>query len=180
MKICVNFFLLTALLGFTELYAQEHSEEEHKEFKNHRISITLSHTHVPRGIDNDGSSGSLIIPSWGLNYEYWFNHNWAIGMHNDMEITSYVITERNDVILERERPFIVSIVGIYKFNSGLEILTGFGYELEKHENFMVFRLGVEYEFELGKEWDLAPGIVFDAKEDIYSSYTLGLTVGKRF
>ena len=38
----------------------------------------------------------------------------------------------------------------------------------------------EYEFEVGKHWDITPGLIFDAKENIYNSWTLGLGVGKKF
>ncbi len=41
-------------------------------------------------------------------------------------------------------------------------------------------MGIEYEFELKNHWDLAPSLVFDLKEDVYDSWTLGIAVGKRF
>ena len=182
MKTPVFYFLSLFILFPFFATAQEHEgehEEEH-EFKHHRIAIMIGHTHVPKGIEGGGDTGGLIVPSWGLNYEYWFNENWAIGLHNDMEITTYAIERVRDTVLERERPFILALVGLYKFDTGFEILTGMGLELEKNENFVVFRLGVEYEIEIGKHWDIAPGFVYDIKEDVYNSFTIGLSVGKKF
>lgn len=69
--------------------AQEHQEKSnHNIDKHHRLALMISHTHIPGGIPSDTSITALIVPSWGLNYEYWFNHQWAVGLHNDMEISA--------------------------------------------------------------------------------------------
>ena len=159
----------------------DHQEEaEHHSFKHHKLALIISHTHVPKGIHSADNQSTLIIPSWGFNYEYWFNPKWALGLHNDMEISTYIIDEGESSELERERPLIISLVGIYKPIHHLILLVGGGREFENNENFWIIRMGIEYEFELNNHWDLAPSLVFDLKEDVYDSWTLGITVGKRF
>ena len=155
-------------------------EEEDEAFKHHRAAIVLGHTHVPKGIPTVTDGVSTIVPSWGLNYEYWFNRKWALGLHNDMEIATYIIEDANGNKIERSRPIIISLVGVYNIWKGIEIIAGVGYEFEEHHNYRVYRLGVEYEVEIGNDWDLAPAIIFDAKENLYHSWTLGIVIGKRF
>ncbi len=146
----------------------DHQEEaEHHSFKPHKLAVIISHTHVPKGVHSADNQSTLIIPSWGLNYEFWFNPKWALGLHNDMEISTYIIDEGKSSELERERPLIVSLVGIYKPTHHLILLAGGGREFEKNENFWIIRMGIEYEFELNNHWDLAPSLVFDLKEDVY-------------
>ena len=169
--------LLTLFLAPTISMAQE---EELEAFKHHRAAIVLGHTHVPKGIPSGADGNSIIVASWGLNYEYWFNRKWEIGRHNDMEIATYIIEDAEGNSIERSRPFIISFVGVYKIWQGLEVVAGFGREFEVHESYWVYRLGVEYEVEIGNNWDLAPALIFDTKESLYNSWTLGIVIGKRF
>jgi len=169
--------LVLLLLVPTVLYAQE--VEESEIFKHHRVAVMISQTHIPKGFQSGGASGSLIVPSWGLNYEYWINRKWAIGLHNDMEITTYIIEDENGAELERSRPLIIALVGIYNPWKGLEFVLGFGREFEENKKFWVYRFGLEYEIEIGGHWDIAPALVFDIKENLYDSWTIGLAVGRR-
>ena len=97
-----------------------------------------------------------------------------------MEISTYAIETDDGVTVERTRPLIMSLVGLYKPNHWLGFLLGFGREFETHENFYVIRAGIELEFEISNNWDLAPGLIYDLKEDIYESWTIGVAIGKRF
>ena len=95
---------LTGLLIFALpalVLAQENDEHESEEaFKHHRVSITFGHTHVPKGAPAVTNGSSLVVPSWGLNYEYWFTHKWALGLHNDTEIATYVLKIIQGVLLK--------------------------------------------------------------------------------
>lgn len=74
-------------------YAQE--VEHESPIKHHRVSIVLGHTHIPKGFNMDSTSFALIVPSWGLNYEFWFNQKWVVGIPNDMEISVYAIEDHD-------------------------------------------------------------------------------------
>lgn len=97
-----------------------------------------------------------------------------------MEISAYIIEDNNGGQLARTRPIIITIVGIYKPWKGLELVTGFGREFEEHHDFWVYRFGVEYEIEIGNNWDIAPAFVVDIKENLYDSFAIGSSVGKLF
>jgi hypothetical protein len=164
--------------GFTQGLEHEDGNEQN-DFQRHRISLMISHTHIPQGIPHSNERSGIIVPSLGLNYDFWFNHKWAIGSHNDMEISTYLIENEHGAEVERERPFILSIVGIFKPSHHIELLTGIGREFENHHSYWVYRFGVEYEIDLPQHWNLSPSLTFDIKEDIYSSWTWGLVIGKR-
>jgi hypothetical protein len=171
----LSVFLLSSIYF---IQAQEHHPElAESELTHHKVIIMIGHTRVPRGI---GGTTPLIIPSWGFNYQYWFSHQWGLGLHNDMEIATYIIKDEEGIEIERERPLIVSLVGHYKPIQLLGFFTGMGREFEKSESFWVYRLGMSLEFEMSNNWELAPELVWDAKEAVYDSWAIGLSVGKRF
>ncbi|MCF6359174.1 MAG: hypothetical protein L3J29_00245 [Cyclobacteriaceae bacterium] len=172
--------LLVAAFGSLQAQDLTSESEEEEVFKHNRLSIIISQTHVPKAFQSSTGDKGIIMPSWGFNYEYWFNRKFALGIHSDMEISTYIIEDENGQELERTRPFIVALVGIYNPWKGLELIGGFGREFEENKNFWMYRIGVEYEIEIGDNWDIAPGLVFDIKEDLYDSWTVGLGVGKRF
>lgn len=97
-----------------------------------------------------------------------------------MEITIYVIEDENGQELERTRPIMISLVGIYKMWKALELVVGIGREFEEHANFWVYRFAIEYEIEFGHHWDFAPAFVYDVKKNLYNSWALGVVIGKRF
>ncbi len=74
----------------------------------------------------------------------------------------------------RRRP-----VGIYEAVHGLELYAGPGVELEKHENFFVIKLGLEYAFAIANDWKT--GVAFGpgfTKE--FNTWALGISVARRF
>ncbi len=150
--------------------------------KNHKHSITvvLGHTHVPRGVPAAPDGGALIVPSWGINYDFRIAKKWSIGVHADMEIATYIIKGSDGTELERKRPTIISVALGYRPWKGLVVGLGFGNEFETHENFLVYRFGLEYAFEFSHDWEIAPGLTYDIKESTYDSWTIGLGVVRRF
>ena len=173
--------VLFITLRINTLYGQASLDEtSEKQHSRHHVSIMIAHTHVPKGTEHTAGSGPLIIPSWGLNYNFHINEKWSVGWHNDMEISTYFIKDEHGAELERERPIITSLVGIFKPRKYVGILAGAGRELEKHQSFWVLRAGLEFEIEMGNNWDLAPSFIYDLKESVYDSWTIGLAVGKRF
>ena len=140
----------------------------------------ISHTHIPKGVESVNGSGAVIVPSWAISYSYLINQRWAVALHADMEIATYIIEDDNGEHLERNRPIIISMIGAYNPWAGMQLILGFGREFEEHQNFWVYRFGLEYEIEIGHHWDIVPALIFDVKENLYDSWTLGLGVGKRF
>jgi hypothetical protein len=75
---------------------------------------------------------------------------------------------------------VITIEGFYKWKNKLVLQMGPGIELEKTQNYYLFRLGIEYEFTFGEHWDLSPTIFYDSRFDSYDTWTLGLCVGRHF
>jgi hypothetical protein len=178
------FLLILQFLFVTFLYGQEHEDvsihDHETKGSYHSISLMIGHTHIPKGVNGINRDEALIIPSWGMNYDFHFSEKWAIGWHNDMEISTYAIEESDGDVYERERPIITSIVGIFKPGKKVALLAGVGREFEKHRNFWVFRAGVEIGIEINESWELIPSFTYDQKEAVYYSWAVGLAVAKRF
>ena len=169
------FFGLTAI-------SQEHvgdSENKDHEFKRHRISVIIGHGHV-FGAETTSGGNIITIPTWGIDYSYWINHNYGIGLKSDIEIINYVVADYEGEFIERDNPVIVSIIFLYHTRKGWNFLTGPGIEFEDHENLFIYRVGAGYEFHFAKHWDFAPEIIFDIKEKGIGSFTWGIGIGKSF
>lgn len=176
-------FLAGALALGAPILAQHHeapaevkTPEQHSEFKHWRIAPLIGHTMVPAGTSSD----HFAIPSWGLDLEYWLNPKWGIGLHNDLEVQSFIVEHDGQEMLERESPLVLSLDLLWKPWKGLVFLAGPGYEFEKEENFKLLRFGAEYEFEFDHHWDISPSLFYDTRQEAYDTWSIALGIGKRF
>lgn len=172
----LTLFILFALFAITNVVAQEDTHDEHSSEKGIRIAGVIGHTYI----NSDGMDGNLYIPSWGLDIDYWFNHKWGIGLHNDIEIENFIV-ERNDAeVIERENPLVFTLDALYHIGNGFVMSIGPGVELEKNESFFLARIGLEYEYEINKNFYLMPTLFHDQRFDGFSTTTIGLGVGHCF
>lgn len=181
----VSIVLFVLLFWATAAYPQSHHtaappSSKHTptghEFKSFRVAVIIGHTLIPAG----HTTKNLFIPSWGLDLEYWWSPAWGIGLHNDLELESFLIERPNMEVLERVYPLVMTLDLLYKPIGGLVLMAGPGYEIADQENFLLMRLGVEYEFEIGNHWDIAPTFFYDSREDSFQTWSVGLGIGKRF
>jgi hypothetical protein len=176
--------LIFVLLVLTsQIYGQTHSGTEihEHEFKNFRLAVNLGHGYIPSATTADNKF--VVLPVWGLDFQYWFNHNWGIALKNDVEIANYFIevTSNNSENIERNNPVIISLPLLFSpWNNHLTFLIGPGVEFDSGHNFSVFRFGVSYEFELPGHWDFAPELVYDLKDGHINALTIAIGIGKRF
>jgi hypothetical protein len=68
------------------LVAQEHQEENHAHYHKHRVMVVLGHAHVYSGINKEGNTSWLVLPSWGVDYDYRLNNAWSVGLHTDFVV----------------------------------------------------------------------------------------------
>ncbi len=199
-----NIFMLLRLLLLlipNILASQEHEQGEkhndnahgnHEVHKKHVISASINHTLIFSAIKNESSSSNITLPSFGLNYSYFFNKKWGIGLHNDIILEDFVVKkssnlsrsseteEENIGVIERGTPVSMAIIAIYKPLPFLGLIAGAGREFSPHEDFTVIRFGVEIPYHLPKNWELFGVVSYDINIDAYTSLTYGIGIGKQF
>jgi len=171
-------FTLFILLMFSARINAQEEEKAHQ----HGLSFLVSHSYISQG-KIDGKREFIAAPSFGINYNYFLNEKWAIGLHNDVIIQSYIVENSSDnsEILEREFPLSNLIMGTYKINESIGIAVGGGIEWEKNGNLGVFRVGVDYGLELNtKGLELVFTFNYDNIIDTYNSVNFGLGLNKLF
>ncbi|PTX59764.1 hypothetical protein C8N46_10874 [Kordia periserrulae] len=167
--------MLLLFIGIaTQLHAQHQHEvtEEHNDGRGFRIAGIIGHTLInTEGVDN------VFVPSWGLDFEYWFNHKWGIGLHNDIEIETFIIRNSDNEEIERINPLVFTIDALYHFGNGFVVTVGPGVELEKRESFYLLRVGIEYEKDITRSMYLMPNLFLDQRFDGYNTWNIGLGIG---
>lgn len=171
-------FAFLPLLAFSQHPTEPHAAAGQHDIRPVRISMVVSHTYLPTATAT--GKESLILPSVGLDVEYWLNPFLGIGLHNDLELLVFEVEKEENVFIEREYPVLVTLDGMWKPYRGLVFYGGPGFELEPQENYFVFRIGAEYEVEIKDHWDLFPTFYYDFRKGAYDTFTFGLGVGKRF
>jgi hypothetical protein len=141
----------------------------------------MGYCFVPEQLGSDGENVVRAIPTFGLDYSRWITPKFGLGSFNDIELSTYVIDVEGDDgdYLAREYAFITTICLIYSPFEDFTVYGGGGYEFEKHHNFAVIRLGVEYEIPIRNDWDVSFGLAFDHKE-VYNSLSFAVCFGKSF
>ena len=163
-------------------YSQECQVKANKENSpNQRVALILSHTHIPAVNEYTGEKKSFVAASIGANYEFWFNSQWAVGLHNDLVMQSFNVEQKtNGAVTKREYPLLTTLVGIYKPWEHWSIFAGTGKEFEKHENLTVIKTGIEYGVPLPKNFEAGLGVEYDVKIEGNDSWLVGIGVSKSF
>lgn len=172
--ILILFFGL--LISFTAL--SQHGTEKDTTFQRYRISMAIGHTFLP--IDSHDGKTVTVLPSFGFDLEYWLNHRWGIGLHNDLELQIFEVEQQEGLLLEREYPVLLTFDVLFRVVAGLTLYAGPGVELERNHNYYVTRFGLEYEIHFGDGWDVHPSIFHDLRRNAYDTYAINLGIGKRF
>lgn len=156
-------------------HLHEHSHE-HQHDKKFRVAGFIAHTLIK----SEGSNSHLFIPSWGFDLDYWLTDKWGIGLHNDLEIETFIIVKPSGEEIERVNPLVLTLDGLYHLHNDLVFSAGPGVELTHGEPYYLFRLGVEWEKGIGNGVDISPTLFYDYRFDGFSTFTVGLGVGKSF
>ena len=167
-----------------EEQATELEADWFEEGKKNRFAVFVGYGWVPKGQSGEENEGTLVIPALGLDYERWIHPRFAIGWYNDFQLSTFVVEREGEhaeeeKFLEREYAFVTAVVGVFEVVERLAVYAGPGQEFEAHENFFVLKIGAEYEFPLPNFWDLAIGGSYDIR-DLYDSWGVGISIGKRF
>ena len=155
-----------------------HKSTLHHEFPRHKIAVFTGNTWVRKG-NFEGNPDAVLVPTFGLDYEYWIHHRVAIGLFNDYELGQYIVEKENGESIIRENVFISTMVLIGEPVKGWALFAGGGIELEKNEHFWVIRIGTEYAWALPKNWTIAITASWDIKNE-YDAIAGGIALGKHF
>ena len=189
MKAIVKILCVALLFSGWQTFAQEehqnNNEKDHDDehFHKHSIAILLNHTFIGTGLDDEGGSKTISVPSWAINYDYHFDHRWSLGLHNDIILEKFIVENKveGEEILERETPIAVVAVGSYRPIVGLALELGTGIEFDKNENFGLLRLGAEYGIEIPQlKMEAIFGIDYDILFDGYDALNIGIGLAKFF
>lgn len=159
-------FLFVSSLGFSQ----------HHEEAKHRVAFVLGHSYI--SLDN---KEVLSIPTFGLDYEYWFNNHWGLGIFSDVElITKEISPTVHGKSIEREYPVVFTLDALWNPCPRWEYVIGPGFVAEKGEIDPLIRFGVEYDLNFGHHWDVAPNLFYDQKMDGGYAISIGIGIGKSF
>lgn len=178
-SLIVSLFLCSTHISFAQdVDLEQAGDLEEKELYRHKMSLILGHSHVPAGFSN-GKKRMLVVPSWGLDYNYLINRKWAIGLHSDFYTENFAVIDfgGNEEFV-RERPISLTLVGSYNIHEKWSFSGGTGFEFAKEENLSIIRLGVERAWELPKKWEFMAILQYDLRVGIFNSWMLGLGISK--
>ena len=173
--------ILIVLLGFSDGLIAQEKELEGGEFK-HGINFLVSHSYISQG-KIEGKREFVAEPSLGINYNYYINEKWAIGLHNDIILASFAIEDSNGSSrsIEREYPVSNVITGTYKLNESFGIALGGGVEWSKDENLGMLRFGADYALEVNeKGLEVLFLFNYDNHLGTYDSINFGIGLNKLF
>ena len=163
------------------------SEESHKaeHFKpRHSLGIIIGHDHVLNGRDEHGNKKTLILPYWGLDYNFQFAPKFSIGLHTDFIMESFKVEKHlesgSQEVVERTWPIAPAIMGFYKPTEHWSFGFGMGAEFSKEEDFVLNRLAIEYGTEIKNGWEVFGVVQYDFRWDAYDNWTIELGIAKVF
>lgn len=182
MKYIKTYYIIFSILLLTSIrtYCQ-HETDKYKEhsFQHHKMTLFTGYGLITKAIDEEGKKQIRVIPVLGLDYEYWFNHKIGLGLHNDLELSSYVVEKDKQEHIDREYAIVSALVFLYEPIKGWALFAGPGYEFEKNHNFKLFKVGTELSKIFQNGWSAGISLAYDIKE-VNSSASVGVTISKRF
>lgn len=175
--------LLLILHG--SLLAQHEEEAKHHDAHgmkgNHRLTAGLGHAHLSEGKEEAGGRTKwLICGSWSLGYDYWLTDKWAVGLQTEMILESFIIESSDKELIERNYPWSVVPVAIFKPGKKIGFIAGAGYEFAGNKNIALLRLGLEAGWHLPNNWEAGVELTWDDKFNYYNSWSLAFTFSRIF
>jgi hypothetical protein len=188
-KIMTNFYLPVikgiATLALLLLTYTAFSQETAAPFKpRHSVGINIGHEHSFGGVNENGNKESIILPYWGIDYNYQFARHFAIGLHTDFITESFKVESKVDgdekEIIERSTPIAPAVMGFYKPTEHWSFGVGMGGEFAKEQNYLLNRIAVEYGVEIKNSWEVFGALQYDIRWKAYDTWTIGLGISKAF
>jgi hypothetical protein len=161
--------------------AQEDSHENNVHaLKRHKASLLFGDA-VVHGVHNSqtGNEQYELVPSFGIDYEYWLTHKWAVGAYNEIVFSNILVEQDEEEYIERETSMLFSGVVIFEPVKRFTLFAGAGAEIEQNETLPVAYMGIEYAFIRCDDWEVSVSTGYINKE-LYDAFTFGIVIGRRF
>ncbi len=184
-SIIASIICLILVIPFSSAqHAEDTSDAQHTEHEGpshrHKVTLVMANSFLKNDFDDEPNS-ILIVPTFGLNYDFFFHPKWGVGFHSDIVLQQFKVESHDGhEELLRENPVALVAVGLFKPIPSLTLIAGYGIEIETHENIQLLRLGVEYGFHLPGNWELGFALEFDRKINTYSSWVFGAGFSKLY
>jgi hypothetical protein len=165
---------LLLLSVFVQAEDEHTTEQAHHSVQGPRITAIMGYSFINNSFVSE-SNELLVVPTIGLNFDYFLNEKWGLGLHSDLVMQQFKV-EKHDGHEEliRENPIAVCGMGIYKPHERWALLLGYGVEIEKHENLQMIRIGGEYGIPLPKHWEVSFTLEYDYKINSYGAMMFGI------
>ena len=165
-------FIILIVLGAHHTTAQEYQKEHAQNFVGFFVGNTII---VQSGFQ---------MPTIGVEFVREVSPNIGIGIVAEYEFGSHIVqrNEGGSVIseVEREGAFLILPSAFFKIYKGLILTVGYGVELEKHENLILSKVGLEYKFQMDDpNWIILPSVSWDHTE-LFDGAVYGVTFGYKF
>ena len=177
------FFAILFLSNVIHATAQPEKENgalTHKNVPHWKLGLSILHAYVPAGSQGAYNEALLLVPAVGIELLYNVNARWGIIWTNEVTMQSYVVNNEKEDNLLREFPYVSALVVNYHLWNRFYINAGPGIEIEKHQNFVIFRFGLEYELLVADGWDVAPAIHYETKQGKFGTVYVGITLARRY
>jgi hypothetical protein len=168
--------LLFLLIPFACLAQEDRSVDADIHDKSfHSLTMVMASAFIPNSF-SDNTNDILVVPVYGLNYDYQINSKWGGGIHLDILLQQFKIEKHgsHEEII-RENPVSITAVIFFKPHDHWKIIGGYGIEAEKSESFQLIKFGIEYSLELHSSWEL--GFAFENNFKLNGYYTMLLGIG---
>jgi hypothetical protein len=146
--------------------------------------LTIGHEHAFSGRSEDNEKQVLILPFWGVDYDFHFVRKFSVGIHTDFVIESFKV-EKNlasgpNEVVERTRPIAPALMGSFMPSENWSFSLGLGGEFSKEEDYVLNRLAAEYGADIRNGWEVAASLQYDFRWNAYDTWTIGLGLSKAF
>ena len=177
-KLFLQVLLIFPIISFSQEHSNT-SNSHHEDFKKMKISVAFAQAYIPSHHLHEESESAQLIPTNGIDIQYNFNHKFFVKWTNELEFLTYNLKNEDGEERVRENAFLSAVTVGYEFYDKLAVIAGVGYEFEKSRDLGVCRVGLEYSFNIGGNWELSPELLYDIKEDSHTAITWGLAIGCR-
>lgn len=159
--------------------------QDKKVFKpSHELGINIGHEYSFSGISENGGKNLIVLPYWGLDYNFRFAEKFSLGLHTDFIVESFKVEtdagENEEEVTERTRPIAPALMGFYKPTEHWNLGLGMGGEFAKEGNYWLNRIAVEYSVGIKNGWEVFGVFQYDLRWSAYDTWTLGLGISKSF